>query len=181
MEGPRERAEAVTAALRQCGLAASVVDTDIYTPRVQVRLPDGRQVRWEVARGAPLRATVLLNGNLVGFVPPVDGAEQLDTQALAAAILDQNHIAPTSGGPPGVGPPVTAQEPTQPTPDDLPAGPTEPLADCEMDEGSTAAALSDAAHPGNRGPVSGNRTPMLLTLALLALIVLLAALWFVGG
>lgn len=31
MDGLRERAEAVTAALRQCGLGASVVDADIFS------------------------------------------------------------------------------------------------------------------------------------------------------
>lgn len=181
MEGSRERAEAVTAALRQCGLPASVVNADIYMPRVEVRLPDGRQARWEVARGAPLRATVLLNGNLVGFVPPLAGTEQLDPSALAAAILDQNRTPRAAGRTPGAGLPVTPEEPASPASHDLAAGPAALLADREMDEGSTAAALSDAAHPHNRGPVSGNRTPMLIALALLALVVLLAAVSFVTG
>ena len=59
----------------------------VYQFGVRVDLHDGRQAVWDSDGTAELEAQVMLDGDLVGFVPVIPGSEDFDeaVEAVAAA------------------------------------------------------------------------------------------------
>ena len=69
------RARRVADALRERGIDAHFENAGIDVYGVRVVLPDRREAIWGNEGTASLEAEVLLDGDLVGFVPEIPGSE----------------------------------------------------------------------------------------------------------
>lgn len=76
----------VVAALQGRGIRASVVRPGVYRFGVRVQIGDGREALWDVDGAAGLEAQVMRNGNLVGFVPTIEGSADFTVEQQAEAI-----------------------------------------------------------------------------------------------
>ena len=100
------RARRVADALRDRGINAHLENAGIDIYGVRVVLADGREAIWGNEGTASLEAEVLMDGDLVGFVPQIPGSADFDdaqvTDAIARADYDQpvGHERPTAP-PPG--------------------------------------------------------------------------------
>ncbi len=100
------RARRVADALRDRGINAHLENAGIDVYGVRVVLADGREAIWGNEGTASLEAEVLMDGDLVGFVPQIPGSADFDdaqvTDAIARADYDQpvGHERPTAP-PPG--------------------------------------------------------------------------------
>ncbi len=87
------RARRVTDALRDRGIDAHLRRSGIDAYAVQVRVSGGREAIWGSEGTTGLEAEVLLDGDLVGFVPEIPGSESFDdaqvVEAIARADYDQ--------------------------------------------------------------------------------------------
>jgi hypothetical protein len=87
------RALRVTDALRDRGIDAHLANLGVGRYAVRVRLDHGREAIWDADGAAGLEAEVLLDGDLVGYVPEIDGSEDFDegqvVDAIARADYDQ--------------------------------------------------------------------------------------------
>ena len=87
------RARRVTDALRDRGINAHLDNGGVGVYAVRVSLPGGRQAIWGREGTSGLEAEVLLDGDLVGFVPEIPGSENFDeaqeVDAIARADYDQ--------------------------------------------------------------------------------------------
>jgi hypothetical protein len=81
-----DEASAVAAALRSRGVRASVARPALYRFGVRVQIGDGREALWDVDGAAGLEAQVMRNGQLVGFVPKIEGSSSFDVEQQAEAI-----------------------------------------------------------------------------------------------
>ena len=103
------RARRVADALRDRGINAHLENAGIDIYGVRVVLADGREAIWGNEGTASLEAEVLIDGDLVGFVPQIPGSADFDdaqvTDAIARADYDQpvGHERPTAPPP---GPPL---------------------------------------------------------------------------
>lgn len=88
------RARRVVDALRERGVDAQVARVSVYQFGIRVMLPDGRQAEWDTDNTAALEAQVVRNGNLVGFVPTIEGSENFDEQQTIDAILRTDYDKP---------------------------------------------------------------------------------------
>ena len=88
------RARRVTDALRDRGIDAHLdkAGVDIYAVRVQ--LSGGREAVWGREGTTGLEAEVLLDGDLVGFVPEVPGSADFDEAQVADAIARADYDEP---------------------------------------------------------------------------------------
>ena len=88
------RARRVTDALRDRGIDAHLdkAGVDIYAVRVQ--LSGGRDAIWGREGTTGLEAEVLLDGDLVGFVPEVPGSADFDEAQVADAIARADYEEP---------------------------------------------------------------------------------------
>ena len=102
------RARRVADALRERGIDAHMVNSGIDAYSVQVTLPGGRVAVWGAEGTSGLEAEVLLDGDLVGFIPQIpdsDGfTEDQVVDAIARADYDQPEgherpVAPPPGKP----------------------------------------------------------------------------------
>ena len=80
------RARRVTDALRDRGIAAHLRKSGIDAYSVQVPAGQGREAVWGAEGTTGLEAEVLLDGDLVGFVPQVPGSENFDEAQIVEAI-----------------------------------------------------------------------------------------------
>jgi hypothetical protein len=87
------RARRVADALRDRGIDAHLENAGIDVYGVRVVLGGGREAIWGNEGTLSLAAEVLLDGDLVGFIPDIEGSESFDdaqvTDAIARADYDE--------------------------------------------------------------------------------------------
>lgn len=87
-------ARKVTDALRAKGVNAQMARPNVMQFGVRVLLPDGREAIWDADGTAGLEANVLRNGQLVGFVPVIDGSENFTLDEVVDAIWHTDYDKP---------------------------------------------------------------------------------------
>lgn len=102
-----DRARHVVDALRERGTDAHVAKAGVYRFGVRVALGDGREALWDADGTAGLEAEVLRDGDLVGFVPVIEGSVDFDEAQVIDAILRTDYDAPIAGQRAGAPPPAT--------------------------------------------------------------------------
>ena len=80
------RARRVVDALRDRGVDAHTESTGIDIYGVRVVLAGGREAVWGNEGTSSLEAEVLLDGDLVGFVPEIPGSTEFDEAQIVDAI-----------------------------------------------------------------------------------------------
>jgi hypothetical protein len=88
------RARRVTDALRDRGIDAHLDKGGVDMYGVRVSIGDGRQAIWGLEGTASLEAEVLLDGDLVGFVPEIPGSESFDEAQVVDAIARADYDEP---------------------------------------------------------------------------------------
>jgi hypothetical protein len=88
------RARRVTDALRDLGINAHLHKSGIDEYSVQVSLSGGREAIWGSEDTTGLEAEVLLDGDLVGFVPQIPGSEGFDEAQIVDAIARADYDQP---------------------------------------------------------------------------------------
>ena len=102
------RARRVTDALRDRGINAHMRNSGIDAYAVQVLLSGGREAIWGSEGTASLEAEVLLDGDLVGFVPEIPGSESFDEAQIVDAIARADYDEPEGRELPEAPPPGPA-------------------------------------------------------------------------
>jgi hypothetical protein len=93
-EVEENRARRVADALRERGVDAHLERADAYVFGVRVTLGDGREAIWDTDGTASLEAQVMRNGDLVGFVPVIEGSEDFDEAQVIDAIARTDYDQP---------------------------------------------------------------------------------------
>ena len=88
------RARRITDALRDMGIDAHLRNTGIDSYSVQVPAGGGREAIWGAEGTAGLEAEVLLDGDLVGFVPEIPGSDTFDEAQIVDAIARADYDQP---------------------------------------------------------------------------------------
>ena len=99
------RARRVTDALRDRGINAHLKKSGIDAYAVQVAVTGGREAVWGSEGTTGLEAEVLLDGDLVGFVPQIPGSENFDDAQVADAIARADYDQPVGRELPTAPPP----------------------------------------------------------------------------
>ncbi|MEV7084488.1 hypothetical protein AB0O07_01065 [Streptomyces sp. NPDC093085] len=81
-----ERAGRLVSSLRARGVPAHLAHLGVYQCGVRVVLLDGGEAVWDIDGELGLRAEVVEDGVLVGFVPHVRGSENFDEARLVEVI-----------------------------------------------------------------------------------------------
>jgi hypothetical protein len=102
------RARRVVDALRDRGVDAHMAKVNVYQFGVRVMLSGGREADWDTDNTAGLEAQVLKDGNLVGFVPVIEGSEDFDEEQTVEAILRTDYEKPIGTLRPSAPPPQEA-------------------------------------------------------------------------
>jgi hypothetical protein len=84
----------VTDALRDRGIDAHVARLGVGSYAVRVVLDHGREAIWGSEGTASLEAEVLLDGDLVGFVPEIRGSADFDEAQIVDAIARADYDQP---------------------------------------------------------------------------------------
>jgi hypothetical protein len=100
------RARRVADALRDRGIDAHLDKAGVGVYGVRVSIGDGRQAVWGREGTASLEAEVLLDGDLVGYVPEIPGSMSFDEAQVVDAIARADYNEPvgrerTTAPPPG--------------------------------------------------------------------------------
>jgi hypothetical protein len=88
------QARRVADALRDRGIDAHLENAGIDIYGVRVVLPDRREAIWGNEGTASLEAEVLLDGDLVGFVPEIPGSADFDEAQIVDAIARADYRQP---------------------------------------------------------------------------------------
>jgi len=88
------RARRVVDALRERGIDAHMLRAGVDQFGVQVSLHDGRNAEWDTDGTIGLEAQVMQDGDLVGFVPKIDGSEGFDEAQIVDAIARTDYDQP---------------------------------------------------------------------------------------
>ena len=99
------RARRVADALRDRGVDAHLENAGIDVYGVRVVLTDGREAIWGNEGTASLEAEVLLDGDLVGFVPEIPGSEDFEDDQVVDAIARADYDQPAGRERPSAPPP----------------------------------------------------------------------------
>jgi hypothetical protein len=99
------QARRVADALRERGIDAHLENAGIDIHGVRVVLPDGREAVWGNEGTASLEAEVLLDGDLVGFVPEIPGSGDFDDAQIVDAIARADYHQPEGRERPEAPPP----------------------------------------------------------------------------
>jgi hypothetical protein len=99
------RAQHVVDALRERGIDAHLENAGIDIYGVRVVLPDRREAIWGNEGTASLEAEVLLDGDLVGFVPEIPGSGDFDEAQIVDAITRADYRQPEARERPVAPPP----------------------------------------------------------------------------
>jgi len=102
------RARRVVDALRERGIDAHMLRAGVDQFGVQVSLHDGRNAEWDTDGTIGLEAQVMQDGDLVGFVPKVDGSEDFDEAQIVDAIARTDYDRPIATERPVAPPPAPA-------------------------------------------------------------------------
>src|SRR5271170_939579 len=98
------RARKVADALRDRGIDAHLHNEGIDVYGVRVVIDGGREAVWGTEGTTSLEAEVLLDGDLVGFIPEIPGSAEFDdaqvVDAIARADYDQPEGRERSKAPP---------------------------------------------------------------------------------
>ena len=88
------RALRVVDALRERGVDAHLETIGVSVYGVRVRLDHGRQAIWGAEGTSGLEAEVLRDGDLVGFVPEIEGSDTFDEAQIVDAIARADYDQP---------------------------------------------------------------------------------------
>lgn len=88
------RAQRVVDALRDRGIDAHLRKQGVDAYAVQVPAGGGREAVWGAEGTTGLEAEVLLDGDLVGFVPEIPGSEAFDVAQIVDAIARADYDEP---------------------------------------------------------------------------------------
>jgi hypothetical protein len=88
------RARKVTDALRDRGINAHMHNEGIDIYGVRVVIGGGREAVWGTEGTTSLEAEVLLDGDLVGFIPEIPGSSDFDDAQVADAIARADYDEP---------------------------------------------------------------------------------------
>ncbi len=88
------RALRVSDALRDRGIDAHLARMGVGAFGVRVCIPGGREAIWGAEGTASLEAEVLLDGDLVGFVPEIPGSANFDEAQIVDAIARADYDKP---------------------------------------------------------------------------------------
>ena len=88
------RARRVVDALRERGIDAHMLRAGVDQFGVQVSLHDGRNAEWDSDDTIGLEAQVMQDGDLVGFVPKIDGSDDFDEAQIVDAIARTDYDRP---------------------------------------------------------------------------------------
>lgn len=88
------RARRVVDALRERGIDAHMLRAGVDQFGVQVSLHDGRNAEWDTDGTIGLEAQVMQDGDLVGFVPKIEGSENFDEAQIVDAIARTDYDRP---------------------------------------------------------------------------------------
>ncbi len=102
------RARRVADALRDRGINAHLENAGIDIYGVRIELGDGREAIWGNEGTASLEAEVLLDGDLVGFVPEIPGSADFDEAQIVDAIARADYTQPIGRERPEAPPPAPA-------------------------------------------------------------------------
>jgi len=100
------RARRVTDALRDRGIDAHMENAGIDIYGVRVVLGGGREAIWGNEGTTSLAAEVLLDGDLVGFIPQIPGSESFDEAQVVDAIARADYDEPEGHELPEAPPPA---------------------------------------------------------------------------
>jgi hypothetical protein len=103
-----DRARRVTDALRDRGIDAHLAKLSIDQYAVRLRIAGGREAVWGAEGTASLEAEVLLDGDLVGFVPTIAGSASFDEAQVVDAIARADYSEPVGRERPTAPPPAPA-------------------------------------------------------------------------
>ena len=88
------RARRVVDALRDRGVNAHLLRGNVGQYGVHVPLPGGRQAEWDTDGTAGLEAQVMQDGDLVGYVPEIEGSENFTEEQVIDAIARTDYDQP---------------------------------------------------------------------------------------
>ena len=100
------RARRVADALRERGIDAHLETAGIDVYGVRVVLSGGREAIWGNEGTSSLEAEVLLDGDLVGFIPEIAGSETFDEAQIVDAIARADYEEPVGRELPEAPPPA---------------------------------------------------------------------------
>ncbi len=100
------RARRVADALRDRGVDAHMENGGIDVYGVRVVLGGGREAIWGNEGTSSLAAEVLLDGDLVGFIPEIPGSEEFNEAQVVDAIARADYDEPEGHERPGAPPPA---------------------------------------------------------------------------
>ena len=100
------RARRVSDALRDRGIDAHLENAGIDVYGVRVVIGDGREAIWGNEGTSSLEAEVLLDGDLVGFIPEIAGSEAFDEAQIVDAIARADYEEPVGRELPEAPPPA---------------------------------------------------------------------------
>ena len=88
------RARRVADALRARGINAHFAEVGTYQFGVRVTLSGGRVAEWDTDGTAGLEAQVMQDGDLVGFIPEIEGSESFTEEQVIDAIARADYDEP---------------------------------------------------------------------------------------
>jgi hypothetical protein len=99
------RARRVADALRDRGIAAHLRKSGVDAYAVQVPAGGGREAIWGAEGTTGLEAEVVLDGDLVGFIPEIPGSQAFDEAQIVDAIARADYHEPVGRERPAAPPP----------------------------------------------------------------------------
>ena len=100
------RARRVTDALRDRGINAHQLNGGIDVYGVRVVIGGGREAVWGTEGTSSLEAEVLLDGDLVGFIPEIPGSSEFSEAQIVDAIARADYDEPIGHERPEAPPPA---------------------------------------------------------------------------
>jgi hypothetical protein len=100
------RARRVADMLRDRGIDAHLMNAGIDAYGVRVVIGGGREAVWGMEGTSSLEAEVLLDGDLVGFIPEIPGSAEFGDAEVADAIARADYHEPVGSERPEAPPPA---------------------------------------------------------------------------
>ena len=105
------RARHVVDTLRARGTNAFMEKAGVYQFGIRIPLSGGREAIWDTDGTATLEAQVMLDGELVGYVPTIEGSEDFDEAQVVDAIARIDYDEPVAVERPTAPPPAAPLAP----------------------------------------------------------------------